>query len=75
MHRLDDWVSNGGNVKTIQAEDCGKLILTQASVVELLELLIFHRDEFDFRVDVCTKMTVNRAYINSPNSRNLKSWP
>jgi hypothetical protein len=55
MHRLDAWVSNGGNFKTIQSEvveNCG----------ELIQLSTFYRDEFDFRVDVCAKMTVNRVY-------------
>jgi hypothetical protein len=64
-HRLDDWVSSDGKVATIQSavvENCGKLVLTQAGVFERLQLLTFDRDEFDFRVDICTKMTVNRLY-------------
>jgi hypothetical protein len=65
MHRLDTWVSNGGNLKTIQSEvveNCGQLILSQVGFVEDVQLSTFYRDEFDFRVDVCAKMTVNRLY-------------
>ncbi len=38
------------------------LVWTQAGAFERLELMTIYRDEFDFRVDVCTKMTVNRVY-------------
>jgi hypothetical protein len=63
--RLDAWVSNGGNVQTLQSqvvESCGKLVISQPSPFEQMQLMTFYRDEFDFRVDVCTKMTVNRIY-------------
>ncbi len=43
-------------------ELCGRLVLTQAGSFERLELLTFYRDEFDFRVDVCVKITANRLY-------------
>jgi hypothetical protein len=65
MKRLDAWVGAGGDVKTVQSqvvETCGKLILTQAGAFERIQLLTFYRDEFDFRVDVCLKMTANRLY-------------
>jgi hypothetical protein len=65
VHRLDTWVSSGGDAKTVQSElvePCGKLVLTQAGSFERLELLTFYRDEFDFRVDVCVKITANRLY-------------
>jgi hypothetical protein len=63
--RLDAWVSAGGDIKTVESqvlETCGKLVLTQARAFERIQLLIFYRDEFDFRVDVCMKMTANRLY-------------
>jgi hypothetical protein len=63
MHRLDSWITNGGDAKTVQSElveSCGRLVLTQAGSVERLQLLTFYRDEFDFRVDVCVKITANR---------------
>jgi hypothetical protein len=63
--RLDAWVSTGGDIKTVQSEvleTCGKLVLTQAGAFERIQLLTFYRDEFDFRVDVCLKMTANRLY-------------
>jgi hypothetical protein len=65
MSRLDAWVHDGGKVDAIQSqvvESCGKLIVTQAGAWERLQLLTFYRDEFDFRADVCTKMTTNRLY-------------
>jgi hypothetical protein len=65
MKRLDAWVSAGGDVKTVESqvlETCGRLILTQAGAFERIQLLTFYRDEFDFRVDVCLKMTANRLY-------------
>jgi hypothetical protein len=63
--RLDAWVSSGGDVKTGQTEvveTCGKLVLSQAGAFERMQLLTFYRAEFDFRVDVCLKMTANRLY-------------
>jgi hypothetical protein len=63
--RLDDWVAKGGDAHTVQTqvvETCGKLIMSQAGIVERFQLVTFYRDEFDFRVDVCTKMTANRIY-------------
>jgi hypothetical protein len=66
MRKLDMWVSAGGDVTTVQSEvveTCGKMVLTQAGGFERMQLLTFYRDELDFRVDVCTKMTVNRLYV------------
>lgn len=63
--QLDDWVSSGGDVGVVQSQviaNCGKLVISQAGVFERLQLVTFYRDEFDFRVDVCLKMTVNRLY-------------
>jgi hypothetical protein len=63
--RLDHWVQAGGDVATLQTdvvENCGKLTLTQAGPLGAISLIAFERDEFDFRVDVCTKMTVNRVH-------------
>jgi hypothetical protein len=64
VHRLDTWVKSGGNQNTIQTvvNNCGRLILSQAGWFERLQLMTVDRDEFDFRVDVCTKLTVNRIY-------------
>jgi hypothetical protein len=65
MERLDKWVNDGGAVTEIQekvVENCGKLIISQAGAVERIQLETVYRDEFDFRVDVCTKITVNRLY-------------
>ena len=65
MKPLDHWVQSGGDIKAVQAEvvkPCGKLIMSQAGAFERLQLITFYRSEFDFRVDVCVKMTVNRRY-------------
>ena len=63
--RLDAWVKNGGQIEVVQkqvVESCGMLVWTQARAFERLQLMTIYRDEFDFRVDVCTKMTVNRIH-------------
>jgi hypothetical protein len=65
MRRLDSWASIGGDARTVQSElveTCGRLVLTQAGGFERMEFLTFARDEFDFRVDVCVKITANRLY-------------
>jgi hypothetical protein len=65
MSRLDDWTNKGAVVSLVQAqvvEPCGMLVLTQAGAIDRIKLMTTSRDEFDFRVDVCTKMTVNRVY-------------
>lgn len=65
MSRLDDWTNKGAVVSMVQAqvvEPCGMLVLTQAGAIDRIKLMTTSRDEFDFRVDVCTKMTVNRVY-------------
>jgi hypothetical protein len=65
VKRLDASVSSGADIKTVQSEvpeRLGKLVLTQAGAFERIQVLTFFRDEFDFRVDVCLKMTANRLY-------------
>lgn len=65
FRRLDDWVRRGGPVQEIQStvvETCGKLVMLNASTAEKVKLMTTEREEFDFRVDVCTKMTVNRIH-------------
>jgi hypothetical protein len=62
--RLDTWVSAGGDAQTVQAqivENCGKLVMSQPGMIEQFQLMTFYRDEFDFRVDVCVKLTANRV--------------
>ncbi len=43
-------------------ETCGKLVMLTATAKEKTAFLTTDRAEFDFRVDVCTKMTVNRLH-------------
>jgi hypothetical protein len=62
---LDGWVKRGGPVNEIQdtiVKTCGKLVMVTASHAEKASLSTTKRDEFHHRVDVCTKMTVNRVY-------------
>lgn len=62
---LDHWVRDGGNVKTVQqavVEPCGELVTLNATKTEAVGFLTTNREEFDFRVDVCVKMTVNRVH-------------
>jgi hypothetical protein len=64
-YRLDQWVNAGGNVKTVDAEvvpSCGKLAMTQWGAWQDIRFLTVDRGEFDFEVDVCVKLTVNRLY-------------
>ncbi len=64
-HRLDAWVNGGGTVADVQSqviENCGKLVISQAGIIEAARLATIDHDELDFRVDVCMKMTVNRVY-------------
>jgi hypothetical protein len=65
LSTLDEWVAKGGPVSEIQERvvgTCGKLILAAASPSERVTLSTTQRDEFDFRVDVCSKMTVHRVH-------------
>lgn len=54
---LDTWVARGGRVEDVQStvvETCGKLVMLNATSGERVRL--------HFRVDVCTKLTVNRVH-------------
>lgn len=62
---LDDWVARGGPVDEVQGTvvaTCGKLVLQTATLTEQPTLLTTRRADFDFRVDVCVKMTVHRVH-------------
>lgn len=62
---LDQWVAGGGTLGQIQSEvveNCGKLVMLHATEAEQTSFMTTQRDEFDFRVDVCTKITVNRVH-------------
>lgn len=65
---LDSWVDRGGPVNEVQntvVETCGKLVMLTVGANERLVLATTQRVEFDLRVDVCTKMTVNRVHPQS----------
>jgi hypothetical protein len=65
---LDSWVTRGGPTAELQKsviDTCGKLVMVGLSPGERLRLSTTKRDEYRFRVDVCTKMTANRVYPQS----------
>ena len=65
---LDGWVELGGRVNEYQSvvlETCGKLVMVTANASEVVTLTTTQREEFDFRVDVCAKTTVNRSHHQS----------
>jgi len=71
---LDSWVKNGGNKKTIQdivIKNCGKLVMITTDSTEKVKLSTIQKDEFNYRLDVCAKMTVNRIYPQ-PEFKNPK---
>lgn len=62
---LDDWVKEGGQINEVQStvvQTCGKLVILTVSDSEKLSLSTTRREDFDFRVDVCVQMTVNRIH-------------
>jgi hypothetical protein len=65
LQTLDDWVKRGGPVNEVQntvVQTCGKLVMLTVSNSERVALSTTQREEFHYRVDVCTKMTVNRIH-------------
>lgn len=65
LQTLDDWVARGAPMAELQdtvVSTCGKFVLLTTSTTERASLLTTARDEFDFRVDVCTKMMVHRVH-------------
>ena len=62
---LDGWVDRGGKVNEYQSvvlETCGKRVMVTANASEAVAFTTTQREEFDFRVDVCAKTTVNRSH-------------
>ena len=65
---LDEWVDRGGKVNEFQGvvvQTCEKLVLATASPSEMVALSTNRIENFVFRVNVCTKTTVNRVYHQS----------
>jgi hypothetical protein len=65
---LDKWVTDGGRFDDVQArvvDTCGKLTVLWMDEAQRGALMREDKtmtEEFHFRVDVCTKMTVNRVH-------------
>jgi hypothetical protein len=65
FHTLDGWVKRGGSMNEVQdtvVQTCGKLVMLTVSNSEKVALSTTQREEFHYRVDVCTKMTINRVH-------------
>ena len=65
---LDGWVKRGGKVNEYQSivlETCGKLVMVTSNAAEAVAFTTTQKEEFDFRVDVCAKTTVNRSHHQS----------
>ena len=65
---LDGWVDRGGRgneYQNIVLETCGKLVMVTANTSEAVAFTTTQREEFDFRVNVCAKTTVNRSHHQS----------
>lgn len=61
--RLDKWVASGGPFDSIEPDvvkNCGMLVVSQSGPVGIF-LNVVDRSDFDFRVDVCVKVTANRV--------------
>ncbi len=61
---LDEWVGAGGPVEHLQSQvvaTCGKLVMLLATRGERSAFVSTDPEEFDLRLDVCTKITVNRV--------------
>jgi hypothetical protein len=62
---LDGWVKRGGPANEVQdtvVQTCGKLVMLTVSSSERVALSTIQREQFHYRVDVCTKITVNRVH-------------
>ncbi len=62
--RLDQWVAGGGDLATIREEvvaSCAQLAVLIATPEERALFADLDREEYDLRVDVCTKMTMHRV--------------
>ncbi len=65
LSTLDSWVNRGGPVDEVQTSvvyTCSKLVLLTAENSERVAFMTTQRKEYDFRVDVCLKITANRVY-------------
>jgi len=49
-------------VQDTVVQTCGKLVMLTVSNSEKVALSTTQREEFHYRVDVCTKMTINRVH-------------
>lgn len=65
LQRLDKWVSDGGDVNSIQEQvvtNCGKLFYMHVEPERIASLSEEARQGYDQLIDVCSKMTINRVH-------------
>lgn len=65
LSALDGWVVRGGKVNELQdivMQTCEKLVMATANASEAITFTTTRGEEFDFRVNVCAKTTVNRVH-------------
>ena len=65
FQRLDEWVRAKGaiqEVNTVIVPTCGRLVLLLSTIPENVGFLSTQREDWDFHVDMCVQMTVNRVY-------------
>lgn len=65
FQRLDEWARGKGaieEVNTVIVPTCGRLVTVLSTTAENVGFLSTHRDDWDFRIDVCAKMTANRVH-------------
>jgi len=65
LGQLDQWASQGGDVDIVQSavvQPCGRLVMLMATKQQLKGYLTNERETFDFRVDTCVKMAVNKVH-------------
>lgn len=65
FEKLDRWAQEHKSVEdvnTVVLPTCGKIVSVLSTISENVDFLSTDRDEWDFRVDVCVQMTVNRVY-------------
>jgi hypothetical protein len=61
---LDAWVDKGApieEIETIVASRCGRILLAYSPLLTQIRLVTIGRDDYDFWVSMCVKMTVHRV--------------
>ena len=62
--RLDEWVGRGAPAEDVESvnETCQRLVVLHATTLEKLRFMTVDREEAQFRIDICVKLTAHRAH-------------